>query len=191
MSAPAAGHRARVLAHLADHPGLTATELGRALGIGGQADNLLRRMEARAEVVAVRSPVPHTARRWEVAVPGSVPPPRLADPEAVRRRRERDRRSQAARRGRVRGPAVRIVLPSLPAAACSTADPDLFFGPDHYEDPRARGRRERQAKDYCAGCPARAACLAYALGTRQAFGIWGGTDEAERRTMLRQARRAS
>jgi WhiB family transcriptional regulator, redox-sensing transcriptional regulator len=63
------------------------------------------------------------------------------------------------------------------AAACTAADPDLFFPLS------ASGKsleQVRQAKAICAGCPVRRACLAFALRTGQVHGIWGGLTEAER-----------
>jgi WhiB family transcriptional regulator, redox-sensing transcriptional regulator len=75
------------------------------------------------------------------------------------------------------------------SAACRDADTELFFpigstGPAVAEISRA--------KAICAGCPVRQACLTYALATNQAYGIWGGYDENERRAMRRrQQRRAA
>ena len=66
---------------------------------------------------------------------------------------------------------------------------NLFFGPDA-EFVTARKQREAEAKAICAGCPVRDACLAYALDTGEAYGVWGGLSEDERRALLRQ-RRAS
>jgi WhiB family redox-sensing transcriptional regulator len=64
------------------------------------------------------------------------------------------------------------------AAACRTADPDLFF-PVSSVGP---GRDEvARAKEVCAGCRVRRQCLQFALATRQAHGVWGGTTEEERR----------
>ena len=83
----------------------------------------------------------------------------------------------------------RIAPPALAGAACKGADLNLFFGPDA-EFVTARKQREAEAKAICARCPVRDACLAYALDTGQAYGIWGGPNEDERRAMLRQ-RRAS
>ncbi|MGW3483473.1 WhiB family transcriptional regulator [Rhodococcus indonesiensis] len=65
-------------------------------------------------------------------------------------------------------------------ADCRLIDPAVFFGPDD-EQRGARQRRERTAKQICHGCPARIPCRAYALDSRQRYGIWGGTTEAERR----------
>src|SRR5215468_729483 len=47
-----------------------------------------------------------------------------------------------------------------------TDDPEVFFAesPDEVET----------AKALCRGCPARAACLAGALGRREPWGVWGG-----------------
>ncbi|MHB1445198.1 MAG: WhiB family transcriptional regulator, partial [Acidimicrobiales bacterium] len=49
------------------------------------------------------------------------------------------------------------------------------------EDPAA-------TKTVCAQCEVRVACLDYAMETRQEFGIWGGTDEDERRSLVRRVR---
>ena len=46
----------------------------------------------------------------------------------------------------------------------------------------------RRAKAVCVGCPVRQRCLAFALDTRQEYGIWGGCDADERR-VLRLAHR--
>ena len=63
------------------------------------------------------------------------------------------------------------------AAACRSADPDLFFPIS------GSGRSLEQvaeAKAICARCPVRCQCLAFALRTCQAYGIWGGLTEEER-----------
>jgi Zn ribbon nucleic-acid-binding protein len=44
---------------------------------------------------------------------------------------------------------------------------------------------EHAAKSVCAGCPARLDCRAYAITTRQEWGIWGGTNAHERREWRR------
>ena len=64
------------------------------------------------------------------------------------------------------------------AAACGTADPEMFFpvsafGPGMDEIARA--------KAVCASCRVRRQCLQYALATHQVHGVWGGTTEEERR----------
>ena len=38
-----------------------------------------------------------------------------------------------------------------------------------------------QAKAICARCRVRPECLRFALATREAHGVWGGTSEEERR----------
>ena len=38
-----------------------------------------------------------------------------------------------------------------------------------------------RAKEVCAACLVRRQCLQFALATRQAHGVWGGTTEEERR----------
>ena len=48
-----------------------------------------------------------------------------------------------------------------------------------------------EAKGVCAHCEVRASCLSFAIDTRQEFGIWGGTDEDERRELARRHRRAA
>ena len=190
--------QAAVLAHLAEHPGATAAELSRVFGVR-EPYKQLARLEAQARVVSLRvwhSDQGREVTHWHVAPPGTVPPPAPpADPVKAEQRRERERVSTRARRARKRparpGTTRRVAGPDFDAAACQTADPDLFFGPDG-ERERDRQRREAQAKAICAGCPIRAACLTFALNTRQNFGIWGAANEAERRAMIRRAaRRAS
>jgi WhiB family transcriptional regulator, redox-sensing transcriptional regulator len=72
-------------------------------------------------------------------------------------------------------------------AACTTADPDLFFpistlGPG--------GRQVAQAKAICARCQIRQECLAYAVDAASVQGVWGGTTETERRLLRRRLLRA-
>jgi WhiB family redox-sensing transcriptional regulator len=62
-------------------------------------------------------------------------------------------------------------------AACRSADPDLFF-PISSSGPSLA--QVAQAKAICAGCPVRRECLAFALRTHQAHGVWGGLSEQER-----------
>jgi WhiB family redox-sensing transcriptional regulator len=64
------------------------------------------------------------------------------------------------------------------SAACQAADPDLFFPVSG--SGKSLDQVER-AKDICACCPVRRDCLAFALRTGQAHGIWGGLTEEERR----------
>jgi WhiB family transcriptional regulator, redox-sensing transcriptional regulator len=195
VTAAALGSRqAAVLEHLRDHPGLTATDLTRVFRLRTMLYQQLRALERQALVVSVTALDPATGRRvarWYVAPPGMVPPPEEpADPVAVARRRERDRLAQRARRARARGlvavPAVEAQPPpDLPGAACVGADPDLFFPPDHYEEPPVRRRRVRKAADICAGCPVRVRCYQAAADRREKFGVFGGVDFGERKKAAR------
>ena len=74
------------------------------------------------------------------------------------------------------------------AAACRACDPDLFFPVS--PSGLATERQVAEAREVCARCPVRAECLEFALDTREPYGVWGGLNEDERRTLLRQ-RRAS
>jgi len=189
--------QAAILAYLEEHPGRTATELCRAFGLRASLYRQLGRLEQLALVVGVPVWNPDQGRRvtrWQVAPPGTVPPPvPPADPARAARRLERDRKSQRARRARrnpSRRPGPRTVPPVLAAAACKGEDPELFFGPPA-EFVTTRQQREAKAKAICARCPARAECLEFALDTGEAYGIWGGTSEDDRRALIRQRRRAS
>ena len=178
--------RARILAHLEDHPGLTAWELGCALGLAdGSLRSLLRDMKQKAEVVTASEWRPQQGRQvtlWYVAPPGTVPPP--VSPEAAGRRRRRDRESLRRRRARACGtarPRLTVAAPLLPAAACRAADPRLFFPPE--------GDEGAEAKAICAGCPVRAECYALAVANGEECGIWGGVDFAAGVTASATSRR--
>ena len=69
------------------------------------------------------------------------------------------------------------------AAACRSADPDLFF-PISASGPALE--QVAEAKAICATCRARRECLAFALRTGQVHGIWGGTTEDERAAARRR-----
>ncbi len=72
-------------------------------------------------------------------------------------------------------------------ALCRGVETELFFPAGELgEEPV---RHAEAAKAVCAQCPVREACLEYALATDQPFGIWGGTTEAERRSIRRRRRR--
>ena len=68
-------------------------------------------------------------------------------------------------------------------ALCAQADPDVFF-PEH------RGVNSAPAVNVCRRCPVQQPCLEYALVTREAWGIWGGATEAQRRHMITVGRQA-
>ena len=59
-----------------------------------------------------------------------------------------------------------------------TDRPELFFAPDSFEDepPAEHATRVAAARELCASCPVRLACLAYALKTGTETGVWGGHD---------------
>ncbi|MHB8190267.1 MAG: WhiB family transcriptional regulator [Ferrimicrobium sp.] len=67
-------------------------------------------------------------------------------------------------------------------ARCRDVAPQLFFPVG------VTGEAEVQiqhAKEFCFGCAVSLACLEFALRTNQEYGIWGGKDEEERRTIRR------
>jgi WhiB family transcriptional regulator, redox-sensing transcriptional regulator len=175
VSAVAAGtRREAILAHLAEHPDLTAHELARLIGTPSTVSDLLRDMQLKAQVVCRTEHRPQQGSPvhvWRIAPPGTVPPPRSSEAaEIVARRRERDRRATAARRARLRPAVPQAAVPLLPGAACSTADPALFF-----PDP-ADTAAEAQARAICARCPVRAACYAGAVRRGERFGVWAGVN---------------
>ncbi|MFZ0493984.1 MAG: WhiB family transcriptional regulator [Acidimicrobiia bacterium] len=63
-------------------------------------------------------------------------------------------------------------------AACRGMDPSIFF-PLNEDD-------ALEAVAVCRACPVRDECLSWALDTRERFGVWGGTTEKQRRSMLRR-----
>ena len=74
-------------------------------------------------------------------------------------------------------------------AACSGMDETLFFPPTE-TGPLGTARVE-QAKQVCAGCPVRAACLAEAMTREPAsarYGVFGGLSATERGRLYVQLR---
>jgi WhiB family redox-sensing transcriptional regulator len=67
-------------------------------------------------------------------------------------------------------------------AACRQTDPDLFFPPGRTG---VAIEQLEAAKSVCRSCPVQHPCLQFALETNQEAGIWGGTDEDERRRLRR------
>jgi WhiB family redox-sensing transcriptional regulator len=65
---------------------------------------------------------------------------------------------------------------------CRDLPPKTFFPSD--------GVGVDQARQVCAECPVRDACLEYALGHHIDHGVWGGASERERRRIARQRRLA-
>lgn len=186
--------RSRIRECLEARPGLTAGQVGHALGQRSNAMRTLRSMLFDGEVIAVPQWRPQMGRdvlTWHPAPPGTVPPSRPElDPDELARRRERETAAQRARRAADRPEPAPV--PDLSAGACRTADPDLFFR----RDGEARSvwhRRQATAKAICGGCPIWRRCLNYALDSGQDHGVWGATNEEDRRAILRRQaeRRAS
>ncbi|GGZ81265.1 WhiB family transcriptional regulator [Streptomyces rubiginosohelvolus] len=71
-------------------------------------------------------------------------------------------------------------------SACRDEDPDLFF-PIGTTGPAIVQAEE--AKAVCRRCPVMEACLDWALDSGQDHGVWGGTDENDRRRIHRRAAR--
>lgn len=73
----------------------------------------------------------------------------------------------------------------LAAGPACTDAPELFTTPDLFEPEQDAARQEREAAAarICATCPARTACLAYALAIRPSEGVWAGLTAAEIRAV--------
>lgn len=63
-------------------------------------------------------------------------------------------------------------LSDFVSVACGDANPALFFS--------ERPSKIAQAKALCGTCATRLACLAWALGNNERFGVWGGLSVEER-----------
>ncbi|WP_326621956.1 WhiB family transcriptional regulator (plasmid) [Streptomyces anulatus] len=72
------------------------------------------------------------------------------------------------------------------AAVCRDEDPDLFF-PIGTTGPAVVQAEE--AKAVCRRCPVMERCLQWALESGQDHGVWGGTDEEDRRRIQRRTAR--
>lgn len=88
------------------------------------------------------------------------------------------------------GPAAAAInpmgmVPNLPEAACAdTTNPDAFFA-DSRQPALIEG-----ARDICRRCPAIRECLSWAL-THREWGIWAGTTEEQRKTLIRRHRQGA
>jgi hypothetical protein len=60
---------------------------------------------------------------------------------------------------------------------CKGADPTIFF-PEQYKP-------TDEAKSICGGCSIAKLCLEYAIDGNERHGIWGGTNPAERRKIVK------
>lgn len=71
---------------------------------------------------------------------------------------------------------------------CAQTDPDLFMPIDYVVQDDTRTHRysyisERSAKAICDECPYKKMCFEYAVTTEGIQGIWGGTNENERKKL--------
>jgi WhiB family redox-sensing transcriptional regulator len=62
-------------------------------------------------------------------------------------------------------------------SSCREAEPEIFFASTRAD--------ERAATAVCNTCAVADQCLEFAIETRERFGVWGGTNERERRRMLK------
>ncbi|MEV4975341.1 WhiB family transcriptional regulator [Streptomyces scopuliridis] len=76
---------------------------------------------------------------------------------------------------------VSTAAPARSRPACAGTDPELFFA-----HALSTSQVER-AKAVCATCPLMENCLQGALERGEEHGVWGGTDEDDRRRMKRRA----
>ncbi|MFF8939218.1 WhiB family transcriptional regulator [Streptomyces paradoxus] len=90
--------------------------------------------------------------------------------------------SIAVIRSHTYGP-VSTAASERPRPACAGEDPELFF-PVGTTGPALVQIEE--AKSVCRRCPLSESCLEAAL-QRNELGVWGGTDENERRRIKRRA----
>lgn len=74
--------------------------------------------------------------------------------------------------------------------ACRGMNSEYFFHSDA-ERGRARDTREARAKQICHTCPVIAECREHALAVQEAYGIWGGLGENERREIIASRRRSA
>ena len=83
-----------------------------------------------------------------------------------------------------------MVVAGDPGCMC---DPELFTGPADTEPENEpledRAARITVAREVCASCPVRLACLAYTLRTRPAAGVWAGFTPDEIAALIAAAKR--
>ncbi|MEW2134625.1 WhiB family transcriptional regulator [Streptomyces sp. NPDC005435] len=82
--------------------------------------------------------------------------------------------------------AVTADFVTRPRPACTDEDPELFF-PIGNTGPALLQAEE--AKAVCRRCPLMESCLKGALERGETAGVWGGTDEGDRRRIKRRAAR--
>jgi hypothetical protein len=81
-----------------------------------------------------------------------------------------------------------VIRAAEPGCLC---DPELFTGPAGVDEepPEDEAARVAVARQVCASCPVRLACLAYALRSRPAAGVWAGCTAEEIRSLAAAAGR--
>jgi Transcription factor WhiB len=81
-----------------------------------------------------------------------------------------------------------VIRAAEPGCLC---DPELFTGPAGVDEepPEDEAARVAVARQVCGSCPVRLACLAYALRTRPAAGVWAGCTAEEIRSLAVAASR--
>lgn len=68
-------------------------------------------------------------------------------------------------------------------ANCRGTDWQAFFPDD--------GAPSDEAKRICQRCTVRAECLAYAIAHEVKWGVWGATNETERKVLIRERKRGA
>jgi hypothetical protein len=103
-------------------------------------------------------------------------------PETARDKRGFDLATAGAKLPRTLRGLLDVIRAAEPGCFC---DPELFTGPAGVDDepPEDEAARVAVARQVCASCPARLACLAYALRTRPAAGVWAGCTTEEIRSL--------
>lgn len=78
--------------------------------------------------------------------------------------------------------------------AVTSPDDDVFFTPEaeelagyHPAVSQLAAEREQQALALCSRCPVQEECLAYAVATRQRYGIWGGRTQQQLRRLIAES----
>ncbi|WP_099331573.1 WhiB family transcriptional regulator [Actinomyces minihominis] len=68
--------------------------------------------------------------------------------------------------------------------ACREMDTEIFFHPEGERGP-SRRRLAAEAKKVCATCQVIEECRNHSILSREAYGVWGGLTEEERRRIIR------